>query len=137
MKHLFVSYEIAKQLKDKGFDKPCFAHYNPNGVFMRKIMCSDEDNDHTLSIKDIMEHKADGYIEAPLYQQVLDWLDLKQNINIWVDCSSKRQWMWTINFIEKGDYIQSDDDDNTDDRTWWETKTEALDKAIEKALKLI
>ena len=27
MKHLFVPYEIAKQLKEKGFNEPCLAYY--------------------------------------------------------------------------------------------------------------
>ena len=69
----FVTYDQAVALKELGLDKPCFVYYNPNGVFMWKILCSDEDNDHTLSIKDIMEHKAEGYIEAPLKQQVFRW----------------------------------------------------------------
>ena len=70
----FVTYEQAVALKELGFDERCFGHYNPNGVFFWKILCSDEDNDHTLSVKDIMEHVADGYVEAPLYQQAFRWL---------------------------------------------------------------
>lgn len=69
----FVKYEQALALKELGFDERCFGHYNPNGVFFWKILCSDEDNDHTLSVKDIMEHVADGYVEAPLYQQAFRW----------------------------------------------------------------
>jgi hypothetical protein len=74
MKKYFVTYDQAVALKELGLDKPCFVYYNPNGVFMWKILCSDEDNDHTLSIKDIMEHKAEGYIEAPLKQQAILFL---------------------------------------------------------------
>lgn len=30
MKHLFVPYELAVKLKEKGFDEPCFAAYMPS-----------------------------------------------------------------------------------------------------------
>ena len=69
----FVAYDEAKALNELRFTCDGFAHYNPNGVFMWKIMCSDEENDHTLSIKDIMLHKAEGYIEAPIYSEVFKW----------------------------------------------------------------
>jgi len=76
----FISYEQALALKELGFDERCFAHYNPNGVFFWKILCSDEDCDHTLSIKDILEHKADNYIEAPMYRQAFRWFEDKHNL---------------------------------------------------------
>jgi hypothetical protein len=69
----FVPFEESLKLKNLGFNENCFAHYNPNGVFFWKILCSDEDNDHTLSVKDIMEHSAIGYIEAPFYFQAFNW----------------------------------------------------------------
>jgi len=80
MKNEFITYEQAVALKELGFDERCFGHYNPNGVFFWKILCSDEDNDHTLSVKDIMEHVADGYVEAPLYQQAFRWFREKHNL---------------------------------------------------------
>jgi len=63
MKNEFITYEQAVALKELGFDERCFGHYNPNGVFFWKILCSDEDNDHTLSVKDIMEQIRDLYSE--------------------------------------------------------------------------
>ncbi len=85
----FVTYEQALTLKELGFDERCFGHYNPNGVFFWKILCSDEDNDHTLSVKDIMEHVADGYVEAPLYQQAFRWFKEKHNIRVWTEWGSE------------------------------------------------
>ena len=76
----FVNYNSALALKELGFDERCFGHYTPNGVFFWKILCSDEDNDHTLSVKDIMEHVADGYVEAPLYQQAFRWFREKHGL---------------------------------------------------------
>ena len=33
MKEAYCSYEIAKLLKEKGFDEPCFAYYEDDGTF--------------------------------------------------------------------------------------------------------
>jgi hypothetical protein len=93
MKNLFVSYELATLLKEKGFNENCFAHYNPNEVFFWKILCADEETDFTLSIKDIMEHKAESYIEAPMYQEVIDWLMDEHLFFVSVNCT---EWMHTF-----------------------------------------
>ena len=61
MKDLFVSYEIALRLKEKGFDEECIARYVNDGVGpMPEI-----DNPFTANLS------------APLYQQVIDWLKAK------------------------------------------------------------
>ncbi len=83
----FVPESIAKTLKKKGFNEACFAIYNPNGVFMWKFLCSDEDNDHTLSVKDIMEFPFEQFTEAPTYQDTLEWLRDKHKIDIVIDLS--------------------------------------------------
>lgn len=36
----FVSFSLAKKLKEKGFNKPCLAHYT-NGKFEYNIACFD------------------------------------------------------------------------------------------------
>lgn len=145
MEELFVSYELAKKLEEKGFDESCLARYHRIQPIELRLSVGRSDfksEPRKSKFNSIFIERLDGgkqypFYSAPLYQQVIDWFDSKHNFNIWVDCSSKRQWIWTINFIDKGDYIQSDDADNTDNRNWWETKKEALDKAIEKALTLI
>lgn len=39
MKKLFVSYKIAKQLKEKGFDEPCFGKYVDKGFHSMNGWC--------------------------------------------------------------------------------------------------
>lgn len=69
MKHLFVSYEIAKALRELGFDEPCFGWFTDNylrisGVVEKKHV---QGEDETL---------------APIHQQVIDWFREKQGIEI-------------------------------------------------------
>jgi hypothetical protein len=60
----FVSYEIAKKLKEKGFNEPCFGLFN-----QIKELCSPQIN--------YAEWKSfvgqSGVIPAPLHQQVVGW----------------------------------------------------------------
>lgn len=73
MKKLFVSYEIAKLLKEKGFNESCIAYYET------KV---------TLNFLDthfgaIIPTNKDGFgVDAPLFQQVIDWFREKHNIRI-------------------------------------------------------
>ncbi len=63
MKHLFVPYEFALLLKEKGFDESCFAHYHKDGML----------SDVRLMKNSEITNKYDS-CTAPLYQQVSDWL---------------------------------------------------------------
>ncbi len=72
MKHLFVSYETAKLLKEKGFNDDSWGFYNDR-----------LDNPEELRFHN---KPTNGWIyhlySAPLYQQVIDWLREKHNIEI-------------------------------------------------------
>lgn len=116
MKHLFVPYEIALKLKEKGFDEPCFKVY---------------DNQSFLQEEEVMDELKLEKILAPLYQQVIDWFREKHNLLIYAvpfkdhaaDVNDPLEWNWTIHNKDVGrglnDYY------------------EALTKAIREALKLI
>jgi hypothetical protein len=77
MKELFVSYKLAKVLKEKGFDEECIAYQNKDG---------------TPQVGSILEvynviltrngNKNYDTIPVPLYQQVIDWFREKHKINI-------------------------------------------------------
>lgn len=65
MKNLFVPYEIAKQLKEKGFNDSCFGGYYPFKNTLYLFIYQDE-NEFSDS-KEIVS-------QAPMYQQVISWL---------------------------------------------------------------
>ena len=117
MKHLFVPYELAVKLKEKGFNEPCFAVYNN----LR--------NGHIdLLSKRYGKNEMISLVAAPLYQQVVDWLREKYSLCVWVN----KQWAGEINYIGyvEGMYpIEKESDGNT--------YYEALTKVIKKVLKLI
>jgi hypothetical protein len=76
MKDLFVSYEQALQLKELGFNEPCFGYYYTlNGKdwkFVEKTEFSRLDDEINIGYK--------FSLLVPLKQQVLRWFREKYNI---------------------------------------------------------
>ena len=65
----FVTYEIALKLKELGFDEKCFKVYDELGFIQ-----DEKEMDELNLIK----------LNAPLWQQVIDWFREKYNIHIWI-----------------------------------------------------
>jgi hypothetical protein len=94
MDKLFVNYEIAKQLKEKGFDEPCFGYYYPYYY---------TDRIHFEGSSGIVKSACDknlALVKAPLYQQVVDWFEEKHNIHIsrgWYDDNvTPPRWIYHV-----------------------------------------
>ncbi len=76
----FVTYEIAKQLKDLGFDKKCLATYDyKQFIIMDYQSGEDYDINYAQDCDDIFDYLA------PLYQQVIDWFVVKYGIWVIID----------------------------------------------------
>lgn len=84
MNHLFVPYELAVKLKEKGFDEYCFAHYevNNNVIIKRAILKSSAQIYYNQNNINPNNQYGDRFCTAPLYQQAVDWLREKHNIHI-------------------------------------------------------
>lgn len=68
MDHLFVSFELASELKEKGFNEPCFSYYYNFG---NNIFCN------CNNLGEMKSHRNSGfltYVSRPIHQQVVDWL---------------------------------------------------------------
>ena len=77
MKNQFCSYEIAKQLKELGFDEECLASYHNTkiiGYEKESWLVLNGDSDQFL--------ESTFICKAPLWQQVIDWFKEKYNIHI-------------------------------------------------------
>jgi len=74
MKHLFVPYKLALLAKEKGFDEDCVGYYLSKSELEPVIQANSNPN------KDAPDWK--NTISAPLYQQLIDWLFEKHDINI-------------------------------------------------------
>ncbi len=129
MNHLFVSYEIAMQLKEQGFNDPCFAVYYANSKQFPIELEVRTNND--LNSK-FIKAKADRLCVAPLYQQVIDWFREKHNIQIEIlwrgDMST---FCYKLGKFSYGSHWFSEKDYK------FNKYYEAFDNAINEALKTI
>lgn len=74
LKDLFVPYEIAKKLKEVGFNKPCFSCYSGEEIRLIRVGYS------------WCENITDFEVYAPTYEQVKLWFMEKHLIFITVNC---------------------------------------------------
>lgn len=121
MKELFVPYEIALQLKEKGFNMPCICGFDSYGRLIGKLS---HGNDGSFISWD---KRYDSHLPAPLYQQVITWLDSK-HVYIDIDHEFGKEW----NF-----YIDNGGTGHCGNDILYKTRIEALEQAIIEALKLI
>lgn len=158
MKHLFIPYELAKLAKEKGFNEPCMYAYCEQGGW-NKYSRSREPIIFVLKTDGnpfgqffqgknwnrVIEPntKSKVHCSAPLYQQIIDWLDSK-GLHIDITPEFYRDginWNWqifwylpkekqTIDKFYGGTAMYGDNNE-------YPTRIEAVNKAIEEALKLI
>ncbi len=139
MKELFVSYNVALRLKEKGFSDVCLGYY-----FRDDFYFSETKN----GIIRQYSHSEEPVVQMPLYQQVIDWLREKHDIDIIILNKYQRPnvgYFAEIKFARK-DIINKDKfypvtlqeypkhDRGVDEGGAY---YEALEKAIEEALKII
>ena len=118
MKKLFVPYELALKLKEKGFDEPCIAVYREGKLKFPVTGNFDLTNS-------IIHHSSD--ITAPLYQQVIGWF-IEKDIWFNIGLSGDRTFFMVIYKLEDGTLYNE---------KGFETLNEALNKAIKQTLKLL
>lgn len=89
----FVTYEVAKKLKEKGFREPCFATYDNDG--MLGYVYYQPQSIHAVSFDDCLYY-GDDVVVTPTISQVLKWLrnekkiyclpHFEQGIDMWLFC---------------------------------------------------
>lgn len=82
----FVTYELAKKLKEKGFREPCLLHYESTGGFYSNSIDSydrpNQELDYSDFLKCFNEGNSIGLIDAPTILQVLKWLRKEKKIYV-------------------------------------------------------
>jgi len=88
----YVSFEIAKLLKEKGFDYPSYCHYRLNNG----ELCNFNTNYNT-------NLKQNDYITAPTLQMTMDWL--REYHCLWINIYplTSYRWTWSIWFMNEPD----------------------------------
>ena len=93
----FVSFELAKKLKEKGFNEVCYDYYEPLMHCLNKIKtpCTNEDGESC------------GIITAPTISQVLKWLREKKGIHICISLGTYSDWDCEISKIDGNVYCNA------------------------------
>ena len=79
-----VSFELAKLLKEKGFDTPCINYYTLSNEFTPKDYLFTGKADNYNNVKNSV-HNNNGTISAPTIAEVVMWLYEKHRIWVVVD----------------------------------------------------
>jgi len=118
MKDLFVPYELAVKLKEKGFNHVCIKYWieHDNKLFLSNGLSQYEINQVNIL--------------APLWQQVIDWLREYHMVNI-VVAYDYETCRWQV----KQQYSNTENELDID--VLYKDYYSALQSGIEKALELI
>lgn len=119
----YVSIEVAKLLKERGFDKPVFSQYTNVGSVWR---CDEPEN---------FNESIDCYSRPTLYE-AQKWLRTKYNIHIVIDnCACG--YGWFLYKADNGTRIEDYEECGPNDGGCWDNYEEALSAGILESLKLI
>ena len=81
-----VSFEIAKKLKEKGFNEDCYTVYNTATMRIERSLTTWKD--------------YKGVILAPTISQVLKWLREEKNIHIGFGYSLRKKWRYVVMYMD-------------------------------------
>lgn len=79
----FVTFELAKKLKEKGFDELCLLHYTNEQILVQNSTQSTIGN--TIGVDDMLNSYNrfnNGCTDVPTISQVLKWLREYKGVNI-------------------------------------------------------
>ena len=114
----YVSLEVAKLLKENGFDCPCQAFYNTNGILAVSPV-------HTVN-----DELEDSDIACPTLYMTQKWLREERGIHIVIDFKSKNSWYYRT-------YDLHENELNEQSEEYFNTYECALQAGILEALKII
>ena len=121
MEKEFVTYEQALELKELGFNEPCFGWW-----FVDEKM---------LFIEKSKKSTSDNILQAPLKQQVFRWFRDNHNLFGCIDLQSSNPSHW---YIRVDDIIENDFVYHSEDyRIKYKTYEEAEDACINKLIELV
>lgn len=99
----FVTFEIAKKLKEKGFKEKCIAYYwEKINEHTASFVVEDNMPEDGLCLLDLLSNHNKSewspFIDAPTISQVLKWLreEKKLHIELWTVGKKPIKWCHTI-----------------------------------------
>jgi len=124
MKNLFIPYELAVIAKEKGFNEPCFGFYTEE---YKELIFSQP----KIHLSNSLPTKP---LNAPMYQQIVDWFREKHNIEVSVK-SWKNEGDGKVIYVYSNKILGLPSTFRFDFKS--ELYYETLNKAIEEAFNLI
>jgi hypothetical protein len=125
MEKQFVTYDIAKQFKDKGFNEEVFGFYSDKNLNLILNLNIPSLWKNSVLSKD---NSLPTHISAPIWQQVVEWFREKHQLDIII----------SSNLLGYGYIIyQKYPPKNITDKTIFQHYNKALEYAILEAIKLI
>lgn len=118
----YVSFEVAKLLKEKGYCWPSDSFYTLEGLIKFRSIA---DNFNRLT----------AYSRPCLYD-AQKWLRTKYNIHVMMG-NNASGYYWALNKADNGTFIYDYNDSGPNDGSCWDTYEEALNAGILETLKLI
>ncbi len=127
MEKEFIPYQQALDLKELGFDEPCFGRYIYDGrgkewflVQTKQIKSASVIFEGDISVDGIS-------VAAPTFSQAFRWFREKYNLNSFIIDSISYNWYFNINNISKDDVVS----EVLYFKTYEEAELECLKKLIE------
>ncbi len=124
----FIPYEQALELKELGFNQPCFAFYGLSRDDYKTIRLSIFQNLKTDYLPDI--HHLDVTCDAPLYQQAFRFFREKYGLH-YIICKNIQMDGYGYREVILIPYME--ENENTIFKTYEEAELECLKKLIEIA----
>lgn len=121
----YVSLEVAKALKKKGFEELCYTAYDKEG--------------RTFNYKEIRlnwNKEYDWTYSRPSLYDAQKWLRTKHNTHVMIG-NNASGYYWALNKADNGTFICDYNDNGPNDGGCWDTYEEALNAGILETLKLI
>ena len=97
MKNEFIPYEQALELKQLGFDEPCFGYYDGNHNL--QYMFNGKSEKFTERKMCVSDSVRTEWISAPTFSQAFIWFRKKYFLHSYISCSC------TVNEILSYDWI--------------------------------
>lgn len=113
----FINKQLAIKLKEKGFDRPCLGFYNPIQDELQLYCANNKDVTYKNILTSVYKNKV--LVDAPIIEQVLEWLREEKDIDIVIYPIDRNtiymggeKYILSIYFCGKRDYkIHKDNND--------------------------
>ena len=135
----YVSFDLAKRLKENGFDSLCVAHYDISGVFHFNQIEEGFNVDVIDILRSYNSESVYSMVDAPMISGVIDWLFVEHGLYIQTypdtDDDGHTRYGYIVTNIYTREQVNSSND--TEDKELYTFNVLAKTKAIECALEML